>query len=552
MAKTEKYRTTTLIRRIWEASRGARGMVVLDAVVGIVSASLSLLFVWFCKETVDIAVGAREGNMVLFAALLVGTRLCETGLTALESWISNTLAVRTSNRLRHEMFTRLMKSRWRGVETHHSGDILNRLMGDISTISGVITDTVPYAFITLFQLVASFLFLFSMDRTLALIIVAIMPLFALGSRFYVRRMRAMTKEVRESDSRIQSVMQESLQNKTVIKTLEQTGDTLSRLGGLQSTLEGQVIRRTRFSIGTRVIVSLGFTLGYLTAFLWGAFSISRGLITFGVMTAFLQLVGRVQRPITDLARMIPGLVGAFTSAERLMELEESPQEEEGERRMMEGTAGVRLTDVTFRYADGDNPILSHFSADFPPHSATAILGETGAGKTTLFRLLLDLIQPSEGTVELYSDVADESAQASAMTRCNFVYVPQGNTLFSGTIRDNLLLGDSHADDERLWEVLHMACADFVRDLPDGLDNACGEGGGGLSEGQAQRIAIARSLLRPGSILLLDESTSALDVQTEQMLLRRITEGTDGRTLIFITHRPSVIECCDHVIDLGRK
>jgi ABC-type multidrug transport system fused ATPase/permease subunit len=361
-------------------------------------------------------------------------------------------------------------------------------------------------------------------------------------------MRGMTKDVRESDSRIHAVMQESLQNKLVIKTLEQDGEVLEKLDGLQDTLETQVIRRTRFSIGTRAVVSAGFATGYLTAFLWGVFRIASGKITFGVMTAFLQLVGRVQRPITDIARMIPGMVGAITSGERLMELEELPMEETPNPILSKGTAGARLENVTFRYPDGDRNILEHFSADFPPHSTTAILGETGAGKTTLIRLLLALVKPSEGSVEIY-DQAGSIGPASPDTRCNFVYVPQGNTLFSGTIRDNLLLGDSTVTDEEMWRVLDMACADFVRRLPQGLDTPCGEGGGGFSEGQAQRITIARSLLRPGSILLLDESTSALDVETEQELLRRISEGERGKTLIFITHRPSVTDYCDRIIKI---
>ncbi|MBO7498481.1 MAG: ATP-binding cassette domain-containing protein, partial [Bacteroidaceae bacterium] len=217
-------------------------------------------------------------------------------------------------------------------------------------------------------------------------------------------------------------------------------------------------------------------------------------------------------------------------------------------RLSKDTAGVRLEDVTFRYAEGDRNILEHFSADFPPHSTTAILGETGAGKTTLIRLLLALVKPEEGRVVVY-DSTETIGTASPDTRCNFVYVPQGNTLFSGTIRDNLLLGNSTVTDEEMWRVLDMACAGFVRTLPQGLDTPCGEGGGGFSEGQAQRIAIARSLLRPGSILLLDESTSALDVETEQELLRRITEGERGKTLIFITHRTSVTDYCDRAITI---
>lgn len=547
----QKYRLTVVLRWIWQASKGARGMVVVNSLVGTLDVAVGLAFVWFSKEIIDIATGVREGSLVTYGIVMAALMLAEIGVRALDSWIANTLSVRNRNRLRYRLFARLMQSEWRGLEQHHSGDVLNRLINDITTVSSLITETASALIITVVQLIASFFFLYYMDRTLALIIVCIMPLFLVFSRFYVRRMRGMTKDVRESDSRIHAVMQESLQNKLVIKTLEQDSKLLGKLDGLQDTLEEQVLRRTRFSIGSRAVVSAGFATGYLTAFLWGVFRIAAGSITFGVMTAFLQLVGRVQRPITDIARMIPGMVGAVTSGERLMELEELPLEQTTSPQMVDGTAGVRLEDVTFHYAEGDRDILKHFSADFPPHTATAILGETGAGKTTLIRLLLALVKPVEGRVVVYEEPAEEGESheyaASPDTRCNFVYVPQGNTLFSGTIRDNLLLGDSASSDERMWAALDMACADFVRRLPQGLDTPCGEGGGGLSEGQAQRIAIARSLLRPGSILLLDESTSALDVETERELLRRITEGEQGKTLIFITHRPSVTGYCDRII-----
>ena len=263
------------------------------------------------------------------------------------------------------------------------------------------------------------------------------------------------------------------------------------------------------------------------------------------MTAFLQLVGRIQRPLADLARMIPTLVSALTSTERLMELEELPMETTGEPLHMEGVAGVRFADVSFQYADGDEEVITHLDEDFAPGSMTAVLGETGAGKTTLIRLILALVRPTAGRVIMYN--AEREVEVSPQTRGNLIYVPQGNTLFSGTIRDNLLLGNPEATDEELWEVLRVACAEFVLSLPEGLDTACGEQGGGLSEGQAQRIVIARSLLRPGSVLLFDEATSALDPDTERRLLERLAEARNGRTVIFITHRPSVLEYCDRVL-----
>lgn len=544
MKGIERYSIKQLLVWIWRASQGARMQALLCALIGVVSVACSLGFVFLSKEAIDIATGVRDGHLMHYAIGMGGLMLCEILLHAADNWIVNTLGVKTQNRLRARLFAQLMQGEWQGKD-RHSGDVLNRLVSDLGTIVSVVTSTLPFLVITAVQFVASFCFLFSMDHALAIMLVVILPFFALLSRIYVRRMRRMTKAVRESDSRIHAVMQESLQHKTVVKSLEQTDEMAHKLDGLHTQLHTEVVQRTRFSVLSRSLVSAGFSAGYLTAFLWGVFRIQGGLISFGVMTAFLQLVGRIQRPLSDLARLIPTLVGALTSAERLMELEEQPLEEQGEPVLLPSPAGIRLENVDFTYSDGNEAVLKNLTADFPPGSMTAILGETGAGKTTLIRLILALVRPTSGHVVLYH--GEQSAEASPRTRANLVYVPQGNTLFSGTIRENLLLGCPDATDDELWRVLRIACADFVEQLPQGLDTPCGEQGGGLSEGQAQRIAIARSLLRPGSILLLDEATSALDPDTERRFLQHISTEIGNRTLLFITHRTSVLEYCDRVL-----
>ena len=269
------------------------------------------------------------------------------------------------------------------------------------------------------------------------------------------------------------------------------------------------------------------------------------------MTAFLQLVGQIQRPLLEMSEQLPSLFHCSASIDRLMEIEAMPGEEEGEALMMDGIAGVRLENLSFHYPDGEEMIFDNFSHDFKPGSRTAVIGETGIGKSTLIKLLMSLLQADSGKITLY-DLKGNCAEASSRTRCNMVYVPQGNTLFSGSIRENLLMGKPDADESQMREALHRAAADFVDRMPEGLDSQCFEAGGGLSEGQAQRIAIARALLRPGSILLLDEFSSALDPETEELLLERLNDGSSDKTMIFITHRERVADYCDSILRLDRK
>ncbi len=548
MKKSDKYSTSRLLKWIWHASCGARIQILICALIGIISVACSLGFVYLSKNAIDIATGIRSGILFHYAIGMAALMIIEIALHATDNWIVNTLGVKTQNNLRARLFAQLMQSEWQGKDRHHSGDILNRLVQDLNAVVTAITSSLPFLVITAVQFVASFCFLYSMDRMLAIVLILILPFFALLSRLYVNRMRRMTSAIRESDSRIHSVMQESLQHKMVVKTLEQEAEMKRKLNLLHDRLHSEVIARTRFSLLSRSLVSTGFSAGYLTAFLWGVFRIQGGIISFGVMTAFLQLVGRIQRPLSDLARLIPTLVSALTATERLMELEELPSEDTNNPIKLDGTVGIQFDNVSFTYADGSDPVLSRLTTDFPPGSMTAILGETGVGKTTLIRLILALVKPTQGSILLYND--KQQIEASPHTRVNLVYVPQGNTLFSGTIRDNLLLGAPEATDEELWHALDMACADFVEQLPDKLDTLCSEQGGGLSEGQAQRIAIARSLLRPGSVLLLDEATSALDPDTEQHFLEKISAGQHGKTIIFITHRHSVLSYCDRVLRIN--
>lgn len=543
-----KYSARVIMKWLWRAWKGNRLQATLNALIGVMLVVISLAQVWAVQHAIDVAAGAQEGNIYWAVGLMGLFILCEFAMHISSIWVKNILGIKAQNRMQQQMLDRILRSEWHGKENRHSGDVLNRLEFDVNAVVHFLTETLPNTLSVLLMFFGSFFYLFSMDKMLAVVIVAALPIFISLSRLYVGQMRRLTRQVRDSDSKVQSVLQETIQNRMLIKTLESDDAMVDKLEDTQSELRKNVVKRTRFSVFSNLILNFGFALGYLFAFLWASLRMIDNTLTFGGMTAFLQLVGKIQGPARNLTQLVPAFVSVFTAAERLMELEENPLEEQGEPIEIKAPCGVRLTNVSYAYNKVDGNVIDKLDFDFYPGSCTAILGETGAGKTTLIRLILALLRPSDGKIEIYN--SRKSKELSPRLRCNFVYVPQGNTLMSGSIRDNLRLGRLDATDEEMFEALRAACADFVEELPDGLDTSCSESGGGLSEGQAQRIAIARALLRNRSVMLFDEATSALDPETEKQLLHNILAHHD-KTIIFITHRPAVVDYCDQTLKINR-
>ncbi len=539
-----------ILRWLWEVSQGTRCSILLVTALGIVGVFVGLLDIWVYKWVIDIATKDVEGSLLLAGGVAVGVLLLTMGLGVFQSWVNVRLQVKAGNQMRHRLFQRLLASRWNELEQYHSGDVLNRIERDGGAIVGLLTTTVPSFVISVLQFLAGFIFFCYLDYRLALLSASFLPLLMLGARFYGSRMRRYNHQIKQSGSHIQAVMQESIQHRTVIKSMEQGENHLSKLESYQTTLSDQIDVRTRFSLVSKSIMQLGFSGGYILAFLWSAYRLSLGQITFGTITAMLQLVNKVQRPAFDLTRMVPTFVGAITAAERLMELEDLPMEDVSNRVLFKEAPLLVFDQVGFRYDDAEAEVLRNLSITLVPGSRCALIGETGAGKTTMIRLLLAFAFPTTGRV--YLKDREQELAVSAYTRCNFVYVPQGNSLLSGTIRDNLLMGDIQATDEAMTEALRHAQAHFVFDLPNSIDTSINELGGGLSEGQAQRIAIARALLRPGQILLLDEASSALDSKTEAALLDALFTEYPNKTILFITHDQAIVDRCDQTIQLIKQ
>lgn len=527
-------------------------------VIGIGRVAFGLLMVWFSKMFIDVTIRTGTSQDIIWMiCILVATVVGGVILRQIYFYMTTIANTYQSNQIRLRLFSQLFSTQLFDQQVLHSGDVTSRMAKDIEVVSASTTSSIPELVVTGFQLSGAFLLLYSMDKALAWAILLITPLVIIFGKFISNKLRKMTLKIRNDESRIQVQIQEGMELNAVLRSLNSEEWVTGRLNTMQNQLKDHIMHRAKFTAIMRFSFGSAFGLGYLLAFVWGGLQLRNGLITFGVMTSFLQLVGQIQHPILQMLNTFTQLMHATASIDRLQELESKATSSchstkpnvpsvfgvDSDERI-----GIQIEDISFQYATGDRVILQHFSHTFEPSSKTAIMGATGIGKTTLFRLLLALIEPQSGHISLYGD--KDRIAVSEQTREHFVYVPQGNTLLSGTLRFNMQLAKPDATDEEIYDALHTAAADFVFELPEGIDTELGERGSGLSEGQAQRIAIARGLLRPGSILLLDEISASLDEQTEQLLYNRLFARYPNKTMIFITHRATVSQMCDEIIPLS--
>lgn len=532
---------------LYNTWKGYKLQTIINIAIGILLVFTDLAFVWGTKLCIDIATHNNTRFSLKSAiTLLIILLITQLLLSYASKWVKATLGAKSTCQMQKDNYRHLLQCDWSALKQYHSGDILNRLEKDIDSIVTFLTESIPSLLATVTRLIGAFLILYIMNKTLALIIIIICPLFLIISKLYVKKTRLITHDIRTSESKIQTTIQEGLQHITVLKTFGKTLWATEILNETQNNLKKGIKNKTIYSSISSLTMNFGFSAGYIITFTWGVLNLENGIITYGALIAFMQLIGQIQAPIRNLSRYIPIFINAFTASERIIELQAIKQEKLFYKPLLKGDVGIELKNVTFQYPKGRH-IFENFSYNFTPHSKTAIVGETGKGKTTLIRLVLSLLHPQKGCIEIYNKTTRLSL--TNLSRNNFSYVPQGNTLLNGTIKSNLILGNEYATETDMINALTAACANFVFNSEKGLDMPCGEGGNGLSEGQAQRISIARALLKPCSILIMDEATSSLDEDTEKNVIKNITNLYPEKTIIFITHRPEILKYCTHVLHL---
>ena len=525
---------------------------VLTTVMGLASSVGS-------KYLIDAVTGQDSGNIALIALFIVAMGLFSIGINAITTMISARINIKVNNEIQAEVFDKILVADWISMKEFHSGDLLNRLNGDVNTVASSILSWIPSLITRSAQFFGILAIILYYDPTMAVIALGSAPVMLIVSKTLMKKMRDYNKRMRQVSSDVMSFNEESFQNIQSIKAFDLVGLFSKRLRNVQQNYKDVFLDYNKFSVYTSSFMSVvGMFVAY-ACFGWGVYRLWTGHITFGTMTLFVQLSGQLSSSFKSIVSLVPSAISATTSAGRIMEFfkikDESELEDDKAKLIQNNTQGkglsVVLDDVEFSYNE-NKTVFQHADIVANPGEIVALVGPSGEGKTTMIRLLLGLINTKSGNASI-RDINGVSCKISSATRRFFAYVPQGNTIFSGTIAENMRMVKQDATDAEIVEALKAACAyDFVNRLPDGINSKVGERGSGFSEGQAQRLSIARALIRKSPILLLDEATSALDVFTERQVLRNIMNMGYARTCIVTTHRPSVLTMCDKVykIDSG--
>ena len=540
---------------IFSYSKKYRWIVVFYAITGILGSTMSIGTAYIGRILINIIVEKQQDKLWILIAAMIGSLILSLVLSSVNSYISARISIYVNNDIQADIFERIMDARWKELSSYPSGDLLNRFNGDVGTIASNAIGWIPNLLVNIYSFIVTFIVLWRMDIGMAVIAFVSAP-FLLGlSRYILRKMKEYRKRVLELNSKMMSFEVETFYNFEMIKSFGIFGYYKRKLRGWQQKYKKYNLDFNKFQIKSNILLTIVSTIVSTTAFAYCLYRLWTGQILYGDMTFFLQQRSALSSRFNSLVSTIPGMINSAVSAHRVRELIDLPREEHDPDRVtyMEEHTGegikVHVNDVTFGYDERAN-VYEHTDLHVSSGEIVAIMAESGGGKTTLIRLLLGMLEPDSGKVTLQSGLGEEFPVNSDLRRF-FAYVPQGNTMFSGTIAENMRMVNEEATDEEVIEALKTACAwDFIKQLPEGINSTLGERGRGLSEGQAQRISIARALLRNAPILLLDEATSALDRETEEQVLHNIMTSHPDRLMILSTHRPAALRLCSRIYKIS--
>lgn len=543
--------------------------LIFSIIVNVIFAIIGIYNVTVSKSLIDSAISGDSDATIRWLIIMLSITLISMLSSPVTSFMSTHSSTKLTQNIQRKIYQHIQCSDWLEQSKFHSVSLLTRVTSDVSNISSAILGTIPSLVSLTVTLVGSFYTLISWAPSIAFAAVFIGPFLILVGKYFSRKLKDLYKEAQEEDVKYRSFMQESIQNIMIVKTFCMEKINMHRLVEIQNNKYKIAMRNTKLSVMTSMSMSFCSSIAYFTIFTWGVLNIAKGVSTYGTFTGMLQLYSKVQAPFSSLASMIPGLISTIAAAERLMEIEAIPVEKMADEKELDDIGSLEVAldsisskvsstfnkpnivfdNVSFAYKANNN-ILNNINLTIDAGETIAFVGPSGEGKTTMIRLILSLINPTEGNILLSE--GNLVKEINRNYRELISYVPQGNTLFSGSIRDNLKYGNPYASDDEIKAALKNACAlDFVNELEDGLDTMIGEKGVGISEGQAQRIAIARSFLRERPILILDEATSALDPETEVNVLKAVRALPTKPTCIIITHRPSALNICNRIIKLEK-
>lgn len=532
------------IKWLFTYIRRYRMVVFIHITIGIVATVMSLVSSLAMRRLIDVVTGFQTGAILGAASTMAGLLIGSVIMNAAASRVAAIINVRVQNGIQAEVYDRMLRTDWQSLEKFRSGDLINRLNGDVNSISNGVTGFLPSFVTGTVQFLGSLTIILFYDPVMALIALIGAPVYVLSSRTLVKRMREYNKKTKEIGSQVMSFHEDSFRNLSTIKSFGVMDGFRDRMHDMQDTYRTAMLDYNRFSVITGMIMSIVGLAISGACFGWGVYRLWSNVISYGTMTMFLQLTNMLRGAFSTLIGLVPMLISISTSAGRIMAVIELP-EEDGAREVADisGECEVLLKNVSFTYNDGDTPVFENINFCAKPGELVALTGASGEGKTTMVRIILGLIKPTEGEAKIVADGSE--MLLSAATRKAFAYVPQGNTILAGTIAENLRMVNPDASEEEMQNALKLACADeFVNRLPEGVNSNTGELGHGFSEGQAQRISVARALMQNAPVLILDEATSALDEDTEKRMIDNIVTDGRVRTCIIITHRQATAAVCN--------